>query len=80
MKNIINKTYSEDAKLIRLYGETFRPDVYLPKTLEIEYLDQQIKLLNDLEEEKRRYALKLKTLRYNPQLNPDTDNKITRKD
>lgn len=73
MKNIISKTDAEDAKLIRLYGEMFRPDVYLPKTIEIEYLDQEIKLLNDLEEEKRRYSVKLKALRYNPQLNPKTE-------
>lgn len=73
MKNIISKTDAEDAKLIRLYGELFRPEVYVPKSIEIEYLDQEIKLLNDLEEEKRRYAVKLKALRYNPHLNPDTE-------
>ena len=33
---------------------------------------KKIKLLNDLEEEKRRYAVKLKALRYNPHLNPNT--------
>lgn len=73
MKNIISKTDAEDAKLIRLYGEMFRPDAYVPKTIEIEYLDQEIKLLNDLEEEKRRYAVRLKALRYNPHLNPKTE-------
>ena len=73
MKNIITKTDAEDAKLIRLYGEMFRPDIYVPKSIEIEYLDQEIKLLNDLEEEKRRYAVKLKALRYNPHLNPNTE-------
>lgn len=73
MKNIISKTDAEDAKLIRLYGEIFRPDMYVAKSIEIEYLDQEIKLLNDLEEEKRRYAVKLKALRYNPQLNADTE-------
>ena len=73
MKNIITKTDAEDAKLIRLYGEMFRPEIYIPKSIEIEYLDQEIKLLNDLEEEKRRYAVKLKALRYNPHLNPNTE-------
>jgi transposase len=47
--------------------------MYVPKSIEIEYLDQEIKLLKDLEEEKRRYAVKLKALRYNPQLNPDME-------
>lgn len=73
MKNIITKTDAEDAKLIRLYGEMFRPEIYIPKSVEIEHLDQEIKLLNDLEEEKRRYAVKLKALRYNPHLNPNTE-------
>ena len=73
MKNIITKTDAEDAKLIRLYGEMFRPEIYVPKSIEIEHLDQEIKLLNDLEEEKRRYAVKLKALRYNPNLNPNTE-------
>ncbi len=73
MKNIITKTDAEDAKLIRLYGEMFRPEIYVPKSIQIEHLDQEIKLLNDLEEEKRRYAVKLKALRYNPHLNPNTE-------
>ena len=73
MKNIISKTDAEDAKLIRLYGEMFHPEVYVPKSIEIEHLDQEIKLLNDLEEEKRRYAVKLKALRYHPHLNPNTE-------
>ena len=73
MKNIITKTDAEDAKLIRLYGELFRPEIYVPKSIEIEHLDQEIKLLNDLEEEKRRYAVKLKAIRYNPHLNPNTE-------
>lgn len=79
MKNLISKTDAEDAKLIRLYGEMFRPEVYQPKSQEIEYLDQEIKLLNDLEEEKRRYAVKLKSLRYHPQLNPDTEKHYERR-
>lgn len=73
MKNIITKTDAEDSKLIRLYGEMFRPEIYIPKSIEIEHLDQEIKLLNDLEEEKRRYTVKLKSLRYNPYLNPNTE-------
>ncbi|MBF8457644.1 IS110 family transposase [Kaistella sp. G5-32] len=73
MKNIITKTDAEDAKLIRLYGEMFRPDIYVPKSIQVEHLDQEIKLLNDLEEEKRRYAVKLKAIRYNPHLNPNTE-------
>jgi len=79
MKNIITKTDAEDAKLIRLYGEMFRPEIYKAKSIEIEYLDQEIKLLNDLEEEKRRYGVKLKALRYNPQLNPDTEKHYERR-
>ncbi|WP_066434665.1 IS110 family transposase [Chryseobacterium sp. CCH4-E10] len=73
MKNIISKTDSEDARLIRHYGELFSPECYQPKNIEIEYLDQELKLLNDLEEEKRRYSVKLKALRFNPHLNPDTE-------
>lgn len=73
MKNIISKTDAEDARLIRHYGEMFSPAIYVPKSREIEYLDQEIKLLNDLEEEKQRYAARLKALRYNPQINPDTE-------
>ncbi|MXS70470.1 IS110 family transposase [Flavobacteriaceae bacterium W22] len=79
MKNIIAKTDAEDAKLIRLYGEMFRPENYIPKSTEIEYLDQEIKLLNDLEEEKRRYAVKLKALRFNPYLNPNTEKHYERR-
>lgn len=79
MKNIIAKTDAEDAKLIRLYGEMFRPEKYIPKSIEIEHLDQEIKLLNDLEEEKRRYAVKLKALRFNPYLNPNTEKHYERR-
>lgn len=79
MKNIITKTDAEDAKLIRLYGEMFRPEKYIPKSIEIEHLDQEIKLLNDLEEEKRRYAVKLKALRFNPYLNPNTEKHYERR-
>lgn len=79
MQNNITKTDEEDAKLIRNYGEMFRPAFYVPKTKEIEYLDQEIKLLNDLEEEKRRYAVKLKALRFNPHLNPETEKHYERR-
>ena len=79
MKNIITKTDAEDAKAIRLYGELFRPESYVPKSFDIEHLDQEIKLLNDLEEEKRRYAVKLKALRFNPYLNPDTEKHYERR-
>ncbi|GAA5099804.1 hypothetical protein GCM10023210_37660 [Chryseobacterium ginsengisoli] len=73
MKNLIAKTDAEDARLIRLYGEMFQPEIYIPKSLDIEHLDQELKLLNDLEEEKRRYAVKLKALRFNPYLNINTE-------
>ncbi|WP_146028574.1 MULTISPECIES: hypothetical protein [Chryseobacterium] len=79
MKNIISKTDAEGAKLIRLYGEMFRPDIYVPKSVEIEHLDQELKLLNDLEEEKRRYGAKLKSLRYNSQINPNTEKHYERR-
>lgn len=79
MKNIISKTDAEDAKLIRLYGEMFHPDIYTSKSVEIEHLDQELKLLNDLEEEKRRYGVKLKSLRYNPQINPNTEKHYERR-
>ncbi|MFC3757542.1 IS110 family transposase [Chryseobacterium tructae] len=79
MKNIISKTDAEDARLIRLYGEMFSPALYVPKSMEIEYLDQEIKLLTDLEEEKRRYAARLKALRYHSQINPDTEKHYERK-
>ncbi len=79
MKNIISKTDAEDAKLIRLYGEMFRPDIYISKSVEIEYLDQELKLLNDLEQEKRRYSVKLKSLRYHPQINPNTEKHYERR-
>ena len=79
MKNIISKTDAEDAKLIRLYGEMFRPDIYIAKSTEIEHLDQELKLLNDLEEEKRRYGVKLKSLRHNPQINPNTEKHYERR-
>ncbi|WP_276699107.1 transposase [Chryseobacterium sp.] len=79
MKNIIAKIDAEDAKLIRLYGELFRPEKYIPQSIEIEHLDQEIKLLNDLEEEKRRYAVKLKSLRFNPYLNSNTEKHYERR-
>jgi len=79
LKNIISKTDFEDAKLIRLYGETFVRKVYLAKSVEIEYLDQELKLLNDLEEEKRRYEVKLKSLHYNLHLNPNVEKHYERR-
>jgi hypothetical protein len=57
----------------------FRAENYIPKSIEIEHLDQEIKLLNDLEEEKRRYTVKLKALRFNPYLNPDTEKHYERR-
>ena len=79
MKNIISKTDAEDAKLIRLYGEMFKPDIYTSKSVDIEHLVQELKLLNDLEEEKRRYGVKLKSLRYNAQINPNTEKHYERR-
>lgn len=79
LKNIITKTDFEDAKLIRLYGETFECEVYLAKSMEMEYLDQELKLLNDLEEEKRRYESRLKSLRYNLHINSSTEKHYERK-
>ena len=79
MKNIISKTDAEDAKLIRIYGEMFRLDIYVAKSVEIEHLDQELKLLSDLEEEKRRYGVKLKSLRYNSQINPNTEKHYERR-
>jgi len=57
----------------------FRPENYIPKSTEIEYLDPEIKLLNDLEEEKLRYAVKLKTFRFHHNLNPNTEKHYERR-
>lgn len=79
LRNIISKTDAEDAKLIRLYGEMFNPEIYVVKSVEIAYLDQELKLLNDLEEEKRRYCVKLKSLRYHHEVNPATEKHYERR-
>jgi transposase len=63
MKNIITKTDAEDAKLIRNYGEMFRPEFYIPKTQDIEYLDQEIKLLETWKKKKQIVRGKTKSLK-----------------
>lgn len=72
LKNHISKTDSQDAKLIREYGETVEFKLYQPKDEVLEYLDQELNLWHDLEQEKQRYASKLKALRQKARQNPQT--------
>lgn len=71
MKNIISKTDEEDAKLIRDFGEKMELSPYEPKKENLEMLEQEMNLLQDLEQEKMRFSLKLKSLRQKARLNKD---------
>lgn len=70
-KNQISKTDEEDARLIRNFGETMEMLPFEPKKENIEFLDQELNLWQDLEQEKARYSLKLKSLRQKPVLNKE---------
>lgn len=70
-KNQISKTDEEDARLIRNFGETMEMLPFEPKKENIELLDQELNLWQDLEQEKARFSLKLKSLRQKPVLNKD---------
>ena len=67
-KNQISKTDEEDAKLIRNFGETMELIPFEPKKGNIELLDQELNLWQDLEQERSRFSLKLKSLRQKPVL------------
>lgn len=71
VKNIISKTDEEDAKLIRDFGEKMELSPYEPKKENLEMLEQEMNLLQDLEQEKARFSLKLKSLRQKARLNKD---------
>jgi transposase len=71
VKNKISKTDEEDARLIRDYGEKMEMSAYVPKTENLEKLDQEMNLWQDLEMEKSRMALKLKALRHKAQVSKD---------
>lgn len=72
LKNHISKTDAEDSKLIREYGEQVEFKPYSPKSKVLEFLDQELNLWHDLEQEKRKYTLKLKALRQKAVCNRET--------
>lgn len=53
VKNVISKTDDEDAKLIRDFGEKMEISIYEPKKENLEFLEQEMNLWQDLEQEKR---------------------------
>ncbi|HAY3506905.1 IS110 family transposase [Elizabethkingia anophelis] len=69
VKHHISKTDEQDAVLIRNFGEVMKMDPYEPKKENIEFLEQELNLWQDLEQEKARYTLKLKSLCQKPILN-----------
>lgn len=71
VKNVISKTDDEDAKLIRDYGEKMELSLYEPKKENLEFLEQELILWQDLEQEKARFSLKLKSLRQKARLNKE---------
>jgi transposase len=72
MHNFISKTDAQDAMMIRRYGEMMEMRPYVPKSIDIEFLEQELNLWEDLEQEKRRYASKRAALKFNANINPDT--------
>ncbi|KAF5279630.1 hypothetical protein FQR65_LT15325 [Abscondita terminalis] len=70
-KNQISKTDEQDAILIRNFGETMNMLPFEPKKESIELLEQELNLWKDLEQEKARFSLKLKSLRQKPILNKE---------
>jgi transposase len=71
VKNQISKTDDEDAKLIRDFGEKMELSLYEPKNENLEFLEQELTLWQDLEQEKVRFSLKLKSLRQKARLNKE---------
>ncbi len=71
VKNVISKTDDEDAKLIRDFGEKMEISIYEPKKENLEFLEQEMNLWQDLEQEKARFSLKLKSLRQKARLNKE---------
>lgn len=71
VKNMISKTDDEDARLIRDFGEKMEMSLYEPKKENLEFLEQEMNLWQDLEQEKMRFSLKLKSLRQKARLNKD---------
>ncbi|WP_454045734.1 hypothetical protein [Chryseobacterium sp. Marseille-Q8038] len=57
MKNHISKTDAEDSRLIREYGEQVEFKPYTPKSMTLEYLDQELNLWHDLSRRKRNIIL-----------------------
>jgi transposase len=70
-KNQISKTDEQDAILIRNFGETMDILPFEPKKESIEFLEQELNLWKDLEQEKARFSLKLKSLHQKPILNKE---------
>ena len=70
-KHQISKTDEEDARLIRNYGEVMELNAYEPKQENIELMEQELNLWQDLQQEKERFSLKLKSLKQKPILNPE---------
>lgn len=70
-KNQISKTDEEDARIIRNFGKTMEILPFEPKKENIELLDQELNLWQDLEQEKARFSLKLKSLRQKAILNKE---------
>lgn len=71
VKNVISKTDQEDARLIRDFGEKMELSLYQPKKENLEFLEQELTLWQDLEQEKARFSLKLKSLRQKARLNKE---------
>ncbi|MCD1116935.1 transposase [Chryseobacterium turcicum] len=62
-RNLISKTDEEDARMIRNFGEIMEMIPFEPRKENLEFLDQELNLLQDLDQEKARFSLKLKSLR-----------------
>lgn len=72
LHNFISKTDEQDARLIRNFHEKIELRPHRAKSEELIYLEQELDLWENLEEEKRRYKSKLKALEYNYKVNSAT--------
>jgi transposase len=72
MHNLISKTDEQDSRLIRKFGEMMNLKAYEPKSEELNYMEQEMNLWEDLEEEKRRFNNKIKALEYHAKVSPAT--------